>query len=308
MTATHTLVMTGASRGIGRLAAERILAADPHVHMVVIARGDSGPQLAAELGHGGRFVSAVSADLGSLTSVRHAAAEIAGKLRSGELPPLTGFVGNAGIQYTNALTTGADGLEATFTVNVLANHVFVRALTKHFEPDSRITITVSDTHFGDFKHNMGMVPGPVWQDPVDLAKPGAFAKPSTTAAGRTAYSTSKLAAIYLVHEYARRLPAGVDVVSYNPGFVPGTGLARNADAVSRFMMGRIMPLMAATPMATSQDDAGRYLADVVLGNTHAATGSYVDKGKVERSSDESYDAAREAELWTAVQALTTFES
>lgn len=305
MTATHTLVMTGASRGIGRLAVERILAADPDVHLVVIARGDSGTELAAQLASDGRTVSAVSADLGSTVSVRRAAAEIAEKLRSGELPPLTGFVGNAGIQYTNALTTGADGLEATFTVNVLAHHIFVRALTDHFQPGSRITITVSDTHFGDFKHNMGMVPGPVWQDPYSLAKPGAFPKPSTTGAGRTAYSTSKLAAIHLIHEYARRLPATVDVVGYNPGFVPGTGLARNADAVSRFMMGRIMPLMAATPMATSLDDAGRFLADVVLGNTKVPTGSYVDKGAVERSSDESYDPAREADLWVAVEDLTT---
>ena len=304
MAATHTLVMTGASRGIGRIAAEVILRNDPTVHLVVVARGDSGRALASEISVGGRSVSSVSADLGSLSSVRSAAAEIATQLQRGELPPLRGFVGNAGIQYTNALTKGAEGHEATFTVNVLANHILIRALEKHFAPDSRITITVSDTHFGDFKHNMGMVPGPVWQAPEKLAKPSAFDKPATTAAGRTAYSTSKLAAIYLVHEYARRLPAGIDAVSYNPGFVPGTGLARNADPVSRFMMGRVMPLMAFTSMATSQKDAGRYLADVVLGKTKAPNGSYVDRAKVDRSSDESYDRAREGDLWDAVEKLT----
>lgn len=305
MTASHTLVMTGATRGIGRIAAERILAADPDVHLVVVARGDSGAALAADLRSGGRHVSAVPADLGSLASVHAAAGQIVEKIHVGDLPPLTGFVGNAGIQHTDALTVGADGLEATFTVNVLANHVFVRAFTDHFEPGSRVTITVSDTHFGDLKHNMGMVPGPVWRDPHDLAQPGAFRRPSTTTAGRTAYSTSKLAAIYLVHEYARRLPATVATVGYNPGFVPGTGLARNADPLSRFMMARIMPLMARTPLATSQDDAGRFLADVVLGRTDAPSGSYVDKGSVERSSGESYDPARESELWAAVEALTT---
>lgn len=304
MAATHTLVMTGASRGIGRIAAEAILQNDPTVHLVVVARGDSGRAVASELSAVGRSVSSVSADLGSLSSVRSAAAEIAARLERGGLPPLHGFVGNAGIQYTNALTEGADGYEATFTVNVLANHVLIRALEKHFVPNSRITITVSDTHFGDFKHNMGMVPGPVWQAPEKLAKTSAFAKPTTTAAGRTAYSTSKLAAIYLVHEYARRLPKGIDIVSYNPGFVPGTGLARNADAVSRFMMGRVMPLMALTSMATSQKNAGRYLADVVLGKTTAPTGSYVDRAKVDRSSDESYDRTREGDLWNAVEKLT----
>lgn len=303
MAATHTLVMTGASRGIGRIAAERILTSDPMVHLVVVARGEGGRELAAELGAGGRSVSAVSADLESLVSVRSASAEIAAQLQRGELPPLRGFVGNAGIQHTNNLTQGADGYEATFTVNVLANHVFIRTLESHFVPSSRITITVSDTHFGDFKHNMGMVPGPAWQSPETLARVSAFARPTTTAAGRTAYSTSKLAAIYLVHEYARRLSTGVDVVSYNPGFVPGTGLARNADPVSQFLMGQVMPLMALTPMATSRSDAGRFLADVVLGATKAPTGSYVDRAKVARSSDESYDATRESELWHTAERL-----
>lgn len=304
MAATHTLVMTGASRGIGRIAAEHILAGDPTVHLVVVARGDSGIALAAELGQGTHAVTAVSADLGSKSSVRRAAAEIVSQLLRGELPPLRGFVGNAGIQHTNALTEGADGHEATFTVNVLANHIFIRTLEQHFVPGSRITITVSDTHFGDFRHNLGLVPGPVWQSPLKLAETSAFAKPSTTAAGRTAYSTSKLAAIYLVHEFARRLPPGVDVVSFNPGFVPGTGLARNADRISQFVMGRILPLMTFTPMATSPKSAGRYLANVVLDKTKPLTGSYVDRAKVDRSSAESYDPGREADLWAAVEKLT----
>jgi NAD(P)-dependent dehydrogenase (short-subunit alcohol dehydrogenase family) len=303
MAATRTLIMTGATRGIGRIAAADILEGDPTVHLVVVARGDSGPTLARELAQGKHTVSSVSADLSSLASIRTAAAEIAAKLHGGELPPLRGFVGNAGIQYSNAMTETVDGHEATFAVNVLANHLFIRTLEQHFAPGSRITITASDTHFGDFKHNMGMVPGPAWKDPAMLAQTAAFDNPSTTAAGRTAYSTSKLAAIYHVHELARRLD-GVDVVSFNPGFVPGTGLARNADAVSRFMMRRIMPLMALTSMATTPRDAGRYLANVVLGKTTAPTGSYVDRAKADRSSEESYNVGRESDLWTTVEKLT----
>ncbi|MET8355159.1 MULTISPECIES: SDR family NAD(P)-dependent oxidoreductase [unclassified Micromonospora] len=300
-----TIVMTGASRGIGRVAAERILREWPDVHLLVVARGSSGARLSAELSAGGRTVSYVAADLGSLESVRSAATEIRDRLNSGDLPPLRGFVGNAGMQYTNALTEGPDGFEATFAVNVLANHVFVRLLEDCFAFPARIVITVSDTHFGDFKHNMGMVPGPAWRSPDVLARTGAFPKPDTTTGGRTAYSTSKLAAIYLVHEYARRLPAGIDVVAYNPGFVPGTDLARNADPVSRFAMRRIMPAMTLTPFATSRSAAGRYLADVVLGTTKAPTGSYVDRGRVVRSSDESYDPLREGELWDAAERFTT---
>ncbi|MDQ0746733.1 NAD(P)-dependent dehydrogenase (short-subunit alcohol dehydrogenase family) [Streptomyces africanus] len=300
----HTIVMTGASRGIGRVAAGHILRRSPDTHLLVVARGTSGTQLAAELATGGHAVSHVSADLGSLGSVRSAATEIRGRLDHGDLPPLRGFVGNAGIQYTNALTEGPEGFESTFTVNVLAHHLFVRLLQDRFAAPARIVITASDTHFGDFRHNLGMVPGPAWKSPDVLARAGAFPRADTTTAGRTAYSTSKLAAIYLVHEYARRLPAGIDAVAYNPGFVPGTGLARNADPVSRFAMRRILPLMALTPFATGRNAAGRCLADVVLGTTGAPTGSYVDRNRVDRSSEESYDPRREGELWDAVERLT----
>ncbi|WP_433174340.1 SDR family NAD(P)-dependent oxidoreductase [Actinoallomurus sp. CA-150999] len=295
-----TIVMTGATRGIGRVAAECVLRESPDVHLLVVARESSG----AQLGAGGREVSYVAADLGSLESVRSAAAEIRDRLDRGDLPPLRGFVGNAGMQYTNALTEGPDGFESTFAINVLANHLFVRLLEDRFAAPARIVITVSDTHFGDFRHNLGMVPGPVWQSPEVLARTGAFSKPEGTAAGRTAYSTSKLAAIYLVHEYARRLPAGIDVVAYNPGFVPGTGLARNADPVTRFAMRFILPAMALTPFATGRGAAGRHLADVVLGRTKAPTGSYVDRDRVARSSEESYDPQRERELWDAAGRLT----
>jgi NAD(P)-dependent dehydrogenase (short-subunit alcohol dehydrogenase family) len=299
-----TIVITGASRGIGRVAAQRILRGSPDVHLLVVARRFVAAQLSAELGTGGGAVSYVAADLGSLKSVQSAALEIRDRLDHGDLPPLRGFAGNAGVQYANALTEGPDGFESTFTVNVLANHLLVHLLQDHFAPPSRIVITVSDTHFGDFRHNMGMVPGPVWRSPDILARTGAFPRPDSTAGGRTAYSTSKLAAIYLVHEYARRLPAGIDAIAYNPGFVPGTGLARNAGRVSRFAMRHILPVMTLTPLATSRNAAGRYLADVVLGTTRAPTGSYVDRGRVTRSSDESYAPQRERELWDAAERLT----
>lgn len=294
----------GREPGIGRVAAEHILRQSPDLHLLVVARGSSGTQLAAELGADGHTVSHVSADLGSLAGVRSAAGEIRDRLDRADLPPLRGFVGNAGMQYTNALTEGPDGFESTFTVNVLANHLFVRLLQDRFVAPARIVITASDTHFGDFKHNMGMVPGPAWKSPDVLVRTGAFPEPDTAAGGRTAYSTSKLAAIYLVHEYARRLPSGIDAIAYNPGFVPGTGLARNAGPVSRFAMRRIMPVMTLTPFATSRTAAGRYLADVVLGTTRAPTGSYVDRSRADRSSQESYDPRREGELWDAAERFT----
>lgn len=81
-------------------------------------------------------------------------------------------------------------------------------------------------------------------------------------------------------------------------------LARNAGPVSRFAMRRVLPVMTLTPFATDRATAGRHLADVVLGTTAAPTGSYVDRARVARSSQESYGPLRERELWDAVERFT----
>lgn len=107
-----------------------------------------------------------------------------------------------------------------------------------------------------------------------------------------------------MHEWARRLPTGIDVVSYNPGLVPGTDLARDADPVTRFAMRRIMPLLTATPLATSPARAGRFLADAAPGGIDAPSGAYVDRSRVAPSSHESYDPERELDTWRTADALT----
>ncbi|HET6709497.1 SDR family NAD(P)-dependent oxidoreductase [Amycolatopsis sp.] len=296
--------MTGATRGIGRVAVDRLAAAVPDAHLVLLGRNPGVAALSDDLGARGHPVSWLETDLLDLGSVRRATGELRTRLAARQLPPLRTVVANAGMQFTSARTETADGFEATFAVNVLANHVLVRRLEDCFAVPSRIVVTVSDTHFGDFKHNLGMVPAPRWRDPELLARTGAFPRPGTAAAGRTAYSTSKLAAIHLVHEHARRLPAGVDIVAYNPAFVPGTDLARDANAAARFAMRRVLPVLTRTPFATGMAAAGGYLADVALGRIAAPTGSYVDRGQVSRSAAASYDAVRELRLWDALERLT----
>ncbi|MGY2078619.1 SDR family NAD(P)-dependent oxidoreductase [Modestobacter sp. SYSU DS0657] len=300
----HTIVMTGASRGIGNHAAVQMLRQAPDLHLPVTARG-SGEDLAAQLvrDSGNPNVSWVTCELSSLSSIRSAAAEIGRRLETGALPPLTGFVGNAGVQMASANRTTPDDLETTFAVNVLANHLFLRLLGDRLVQPARVVITTSDTHFGDFRHNMGMVPAPQWRAPRQLARAGSSAATDTVTAGRTTYSTSKLAVIHLVHEFSRQLPAGVDIYSWNPGFVPGTGLARDANAVHRFAMRYVMPLMALTPLSVSAKTAGRRLADVVLGDRLADSGAYINLDEPESSSTESYDPARERELWQAADEL-----
>ncbi|HET6711881.1 SDR family NAD(P)-dependent oxidoreductase [Amycolatopsis sp.] len=294
-----TLLMTGASRGLGRAAAERLLRDRPDQLLLVLVRGaEAGHRLARHLAArtGNANVRAVPCDLGSLAEVRAAAETVRKLLDEREIPPLAGVLANAGVQTASATKATTDGFEATFGINVLANYLLLRLLADRLEPGARVVITGSESHFGDFRHNMGLVPAPRWADPRSLAKPGTGPEAETVTAGRRAYSTSKLGVQYLVHALARRLP-GIDVYAYTPGLVPGTGLVRDAGAIQRFGFRWLLPLLWATPIASSPKTAGARLAAAMTVSRPAESGSYLDRGRVVPSSAESYDEEREEELW-----------
>ncbi len=295
---TKTLLMTGASRGLGLAAAERLLRDRPEQLLLITARGDTGPGLARELAArtGNPNVRAVRCDLTSLADVRATGETVRKWLDNAEIPPLTGFLGNAGVQMGSSTKATADGFETTFGVNVLANYLLLRLLADRFEPGARIVVTGSDSHFGDFRHNLGLIPAPRWGDVRGLARPGEGRAAETVSAGRRAYSTSKLGVLYLVHALARRMPEA-DVYTYNPALVPGTGLIRDAGAVQRLGFRFVLPLLWATPIASSPQVAGARLAAVMSGPRPADSGAYLDRGRVVPSSKESYDEAREEELW-----------
>lgn len=284
-----TTLMTGASRGLGRHAAEHLLRHHPDRHLLVFNRR---PGLAAELAErtGNRNVSEVVCDLGSFADIRRAASEVDG--------PLDGFLGNAGLQMATTRKLTADGHEMTFGVNVLAYHLLLNLLMPRFANPARIVVVGSDVH--DSAHNsMGLVPPPRWDDPRELVKPGE----DTGKAGRRAYATSKLGVVYLVHALRRRLPEGVDVYSYNPGLVPGTGLTRDAGRIGQAVFGAIGKALVALPVATSPDEAGRLLAETMTGPRPGESGSYISRGEVIPSSSESYDERREEELWAVADEL-----
>lgn len=307
-TATHTIVMTGATRGIGLEAAQELLRRSPEAHLVVLAREASAAQVVPRLHQVSPHVSTIDVDLASTSSTVEAAARVEDQLDSGVLPPLRSVVLNAGVHLDSAMHTTTDGYETTFAVNVLSSHLLLRRLHPHLRAPARTVVTVSDAHFGDLRHTGGTFPAIRWTTPELLSRPGAHPRPHAVRAGRHAYAVSKLAGIYLVHEWARRLPDGVDVIAYNPSLVIGTGLARDAGGASGFLMERVVPLLARTPLADTPPIAGRKLADAVLGSTRAASGSYVHRDRVTRSSRESYDVDREGALWTWLERAARTES
>jgi len=296
MNPARTLLMTGGTRGLGLAAAERLLRDHPDQLLLLLVRKDEGlaRELAARTGNPN--VRTVTGDLGALADVRAVAETVGRWLDAAEIPPLTGFLGNAGLQMASTTQSTADGFETTFGVNVLANYLLLRLLADRFEPGARIVVTGSEAHFGDFKHNYGLVPAPSWDDVEILARPGSGPEAEQLSAGRRAYATSKLGVVYLVHALARRLPKA-DVYTYNPGLVPGTGLVRDANLVQRLGFRWLMPALRATPIASGPQTAGTRLAAVMGGPKPAESGAYIDRGRVVPSSKESYDEVREEELW-----------
>jgi NAD(P)-dependent dehydrogenase (short-subunit alcohol dehydrogenase family) len=296
--ATRTIVMTGATRGIGLEAAKDLLRRSPETHLVILGRESSAAQALSSLRAGSPHVSAIGVDLASKASIHTAAAEVEDLLDAGELPPLAGIVCNAGVHLSSALRTSDDGYELTFAVNVLATHLLLRGLQPHLRAPARVVVTVSDAHFGDLRHTGGTMPAPRWKGPEILSRPGAFeGSERVRSGGRRAYTTSKLAAIYLVHEWARRLPDGIDILAYNPSLVTGTGLAQEAGGPLPFLMKWIIPVLEATPLVDTAPTAGRKLADVILGTSRVPPGSYLHRTKTMRSSAESYNTDREEALW-----------
>lgn len=294
--ADRTLIMTGATRGIGLEAARDILGRSPETHLVVLGRRSSAAAVLPSMSEISPHVSAVDIDLSSQESIATAGAQLEDLLDSGELPPLRGLVFNAGVHLSNAMKTTVDGYERTFAVNVMSTHQLLRRMHPHIQAPSRIVVTVSDAHYGDLQHTGGTMPAPRWAVP-EISRPGAFDRSENVRAGRRAYVTSKLGGVYLVHEWARRLPDGIDIISYNPSLVVGTGLARETGGAFPFLMRRVIPLLKVTPLVDTPVPAGRKLADAVLGATPASTGAYVHRKQATASSAESYDADRERALW-----------
>ena len=308
MTTDNTILITGAGRGLGLATAERLLDTHPGVHLVLAVRDPDGSALRGLLERrGGDRTTVVRCNLAAMGSVRVAARAVSALLDDGRLPPLRGFVGNAGVQAGTATQTTPEGFEVTFATNVLGHYLLIRSLLDRFEPPARIVLVGSATHRGDFAHSGGMVPPPRWESVDALARPGSGPDAARNKAGKRAYTTSKLGVIYLVHELARRVPAGVNVYTFDPLMMPGTGLAREGTTIERAMWHTVFHASRLLPFATSPAGAARPLVEAVTGPPPGPSGSYLELGKVVKSSPESYDRPRETELWATAERLVEFE-
>jgi NAD(P)-dependent dehydrogenase (short-subunit alcohol dehydrogenase family) len=285
------IVFTGATSGIGLQAALR-LRAIPGTHLVIAARNPA--HAPAPLRDGITFETV---DLESLASVR----ELAFRLLAG--PPIDRLLLNAGMQTLRA-SNSADGFALTFAVNHLAHYLLARLLLSHMAPNGRIIFTSSGTHNPGEKTG---VPPPAHADAARLANPAI--DPDNPGgrmrAGQFAYSSSKLCNVMTARELARRTAAprpDLMIAAFDPGFTPGTGLARQYGAVVSTLFRFVLPLVVRGGRVSTPLNSGTKLAALATDPAYAdARGTYYAvRGPVMNAvepSELARDEVAAARLW-----------
>ncbi|MGL5445306.1 MAG: SDR family NAD(P)-dependent oxidoreductase [[Mycobacterium] stephanolepidis] len=293
-----TVLITGPAGGLGRAATLAMAsrdAADRPDLLLVGRPGDALTEVAEAAREAGATVYAVGCDLARLADVRAAAAEVRELLAAGAVRPLRALVANAGVSVVDTRSASADGYELTFAVNHLAHAQLIGDLLSAFETPARIVLLGSNTyHQNIFRRILG-VPPAQWRDPIELARPGVGAE------GGVAYSDSKLAILYYAHELQRRVPDGVQVSVFEPGFMPGTGITREMPAGIQ----KVMRAVSRIPGVSTAAKSGPMLASVVLDDRWARLrdGAFVVKDQERDVKPVAVDHVREARLWDATAEL-----
>ena len=192
------VVITGATSGIGQLAAERL--AGMGARMVLVARDKArGEAALARLRRRapGAAHSIHYADLSRLAEMKRVAAEIAAAE-----PRIDALINNAGALFSSRHVT-EDRLELTFALNHMAYFLLTHGLRERLlaSAPARVVNTASDAHK---RANL---------DLDDLQSANGYS-------GFKAYGRSKLANILFTRDLARRLAGtGVTANCLHPGFV-----------------------------------------------------------------------------------------
>lgn len=295
-----TAIITGANTGLGFECARALMESDPGWHVVLAVRDAArGADAAARLGHPGR-ATVSELDLASLRSVR----DFAGRSPRLDVPPVAALVCNAGLQMVAGSQTTADGYEMTFGVNHLGHFALLQHLLEHLDTPARIVVVSSGTH--DPEKFTGM-PAPRYTSADDLLSPPPGGL--TGEEGRRRYTTSKLCNLLFSYELDRRLghgARGITVNAFDPGLMPGSGLARDYSGVQRMAWRLFMPALRILPNVNSTRRSGTNLAALVADpNLDGVTGAYFEGSRRIRSSRDSYDAAKAADLWQVSERLVS---
>jgi NAD(P)-dependent dehydrogenase (short-subunit alcohol dehydrogenase family) len=263
-----TIVITGASDGIGAAAARRLCHSGENV--VVVGRSEGkAAAVAAEL-DAAYFV----ADFSDLSQVR----ALADKIRS-EYPRIDVLANNAGGMFTKVHET-ADGHEITFQVNYLAPFLLTTQLMDVLV-DSRATVVNTTSN------SQKLLPRVTIDDLEATHRHG----PST------AYAFTKLAIVLFTRELHRRYHAsGLSTATFHPGYVDSNFGEASGSRFLTFMKYHVPVISRFTLTSDQGADQLVWLASSTPG-VDWTPGEYYSKGKTAKANRAAYDPALARELW-----------
>ena len=305
-------LLTGGNSGIGFEAARSLARAG---WCVVIASRNRAASAEAvrrlERESGAGCAEELGVDLASPASVRALAKEIVSRGLS-----LRALVCNAGLQVNRGLQRTADGFELTFAANHLGHFLLVNLLLERLSAGARIVVVSSGVH--DPTQRTGMPKAAVGD--LDLLATTGGPDPERFD-GRLAYVNSKLCNLWFAYELDRRLSVWasasgatrITVNGWEPGLVPGSGLAREYPAAARLVWNWVLPgvtraLHPFLPGLSTLGLSGPALARMVLDPAlEGVSGKYFPSAARWReapSSRDSYDTDRARALWIASARMT----
>lgn len=272
---TRTIVITGASSGIGERSAEELARSGAHV--VVVGRNAERVRAVAERTGGDAFV----ADFERLDDVRSLAADLLSRLDRIDV-----LANNAGGLYHERAMT-VDGHERTIQTNYLAPFLLTHLLRQRLVESAK-TAEVHVITTASMANRFGRLD----LDDLDFEK-------RPWRGGWQAYGTSKLADILFARELGERLTGtGVSSYSFHPGtiatrFGAGSALVRLGNAVTGGRYGRTVDAGAAPLIALATAER--------IGEP---TGTYFERFRPNgRVNAAARDPQLARDLWTATERI-----
>ncbi len=271
------VVITGATSGIGQVAAENL--AGMGARLVLVARDKArGEAALARLRQAGPgpIHTIHYADLSRIAEMKRVAAEIAAAE-----PRIDVLINNAGALFSSRQVT-ADGLEFTFATNHMAYFVLTHGLRPNLlaaAPTARVINTASDAHKGNVL------------DFSDLQSTKSYS-------GFKVYGRSKLANILYTRELARRWAGtGVTANTLHPGFV-ATRFGDESGGMLSFGV-RIAKSFAISPEKGAETIVYLASSDEVAN----ISGKYFYKCRVATPTKEAQDDEAAKRLWVETEKL-----
>ena len=264
--ANRTIIITGASDGIGAAAARKLKAHGENV--VVVGRSEEKTKaVAAEIG-----ADYFLADYTRFADVRKLASDLKAKY-----PHIDVLMNNAGGIFGDRNRT-IDGFEKTLQVNHLSPFLLTNLLMDTLISSKAAVIQTASVAARRYGH-------------LDLDDLNNDKKQSAT----KAYGDSKLANILFTVELHRRFhDQGLSAASFHPGNV-ATSFASDTTSLMRFVY--ITPLKHLVLIGPDKGSVTMvWLAEGTAG-TDWQSGKYYAKKKIARSNKQAYDAVLAKSLW-----------